>query len=299
MGPTASGKTSLAINLYQTNLIELISVDSVMIYKDCDIGSAKPSKDELIKAPHHLINKITVEEIYTASDFYHEAHEIIKAVHNRDRTPVFVGGTMMYFKSLLDGMDNLPPRNEEFREFLEERAKSKGLESLYKDLINKDSRYISSINQKDKKRIIRALEIIKFSKDDKDDQKKEKLNDRYNLFQYSLVDTSRKIIHQRIEERLENIITDEFIDEVKNLLGNYDIPKNHPILKSVNYKQCIEYLNGEINKENFYLKSLYATRQLAKKQATWINSWKSLELFELEEINKLEKTLKKVIHDFK
>ena len=108
MGPTASGKTSLAINLYQTNLIELISVDSVMIYKDCDIGSAKPSKDELIKAPHHLINKITVEEIYTASDFYHEAHEIIKAVHNRDRTPVFVGGTMMYFKSLLDGMDNLP-----------------------------------------------------------------------------------------------------------------------------------------------------------------------------------------------
>ena len=98
-----------------------------------------------------LKHKITVEEIYTASDFYHEAHEIIKAVHNRDRTPVFVGGTMMYFKSLLDGMDNLPPRNEEFREFLEERAKSEGLESLYKDLINKDSRYVSSINQKDKK----------------------------------------------------------------------------------------------------------------------------------------------------
>ena len=114
-----------------------------------------------------------------------------------------------------------------------------------------------------------------------------------------MVDTSRKIIHQRIEERLENIITDEFIDEVKNLMGNYDIPKNHPILKSVNYKQCIEYLNGEVTKEDFYLKSLYATRQLAKKQATWINSWKSLELFELEEINKLEKTLKKVIHDFK
>jgi len=299
MGPTASGKTSLAIDLYQTNLIELISVDSVMIYKDCDIGSAKPSKDELIKAPHHLINKITVEEIYTASDFYHEAHKIIKVVHSRDRTPVFVGGTMMYFKSLLDGMDNLPPRNEEYRELLENRIKSEGLESLYKELINKDTRYISSVNEKDKKRIIRALEIIEFSQGNNKDKKREKLYDRYNLFQYSLVDTTRKIIHQRIEERLENIITDKFIDEVKNLLGNYKIPKNHPILKSVNYKQCIAFLNGEINKENFYLKSLYATRQLAKKQTTWINSWKSLELFELEEINKLEKTLKKVIHGFK
>ena len=299
MGPTASGKTSLAIDLYQTNLIELISVDSVMIYKDCDIGSAKPSKDELIKAPHHLINKITVEEIYTASDFCNQAHKIIKAVHSRNKTPVFVGGTMMYFKSLLDGMDNLPPRNEEYRELLENRIKSEGLESLYKELTNKDSRYISSINQNDKKRIIRALEIIEFSQGNNEDKKRKKLNDQYNLFQYSLVDTARKTIHQRIEERLENIITDDFIDEVKNLLGNYVIPKNHPILKSVNYKQCIEFLNGEINKENFYLKSLYATRQLAKKQATWISSWKNLKLYELEERNKLEKTLKKVIGDFK
>ena len=198
-----------------------------------------------------------------------------------------------------NAVPNLPPRNEEYRELLENRIKSEGLESLYKELINKDTRYISSVNEKDKKRIIRALEIIEFSQGNNKDKKREKLYDRYNLFQYSLVDTKRKIIHQRIEERLENIITDEFIDEVKNLLGNYKIPKNHPILKSVNYKQCIAFLNGEINKENFYLKSLYATRQLAKKQTTWINSWKSLELFELEEINKLEKTLKKVIHGFK
>ena len=123
----------------------------------------------------------------------------------------------MYFKSLLDGMDNLPPRNEEYRELLENRIKSEGLESIYKELINKDSRYISSINQNDKKRIIRALEIIEFSQGNNEDKKREKLNDQYNLFQYSLVDTARKTIHQRIEERLENIITDDFIDEVKNL----------------------------------------------------------------------------------
>ena len=299
LGPTASGKTDLAINICNSIPAEIISVDSVMVYKDCDIGSAKPSKDILLKHKHHLVDCIEPEQIYSVADFYESSLKLITEIHNNNKLPLFVGGSMMYFKSLIYGLDNLPERNDTYRNELEKIKNENGIDMLYKMLKESDPKYAKQVNSSDEKRIIRALEVVKASGNNFSSmvgyKNKDYLVSNFSIHQFGIFDEDRSLLHSRIEERLEMIIQNGLIDEVKGLLNKYKIPENHPIRKSVNYKQAISFLNKEYDSEEFFKRALYATRQLAKRQMTWLRSWDDLNVFNLKTSYKIEESIKRLL----
>ena len=299
LGPTASGKTELAIEICDSVPAEIISVDSVMVYEDCNIGSAKPSKDILKKYQHHLVDCIKPSSIFSVSDFYQSSLKLIDEVHSRGRIPIFVGGTMMYFRSLINGLDKLPARNNQYRLELEEIKKQNGDEYLYEMLQYIDSDYAATINKSDDKRIIRALEVYKLTGKNMTSSlghlDKNFLLKKYNIKQLGIFDADRSMLHSRIENRLETIINDGLVDEVRNILNKYKISDNHPIRKSVNYKQAISFINKEIDEEEFFNRALFATRQLAKRQITWMRSWSNLEIFENKSTYKIKEIVKRLI----
>ena len=299
LGPTASGKTDLAINICNSIPAEIISVDSVMVYKDCDIGSAKPSKDILLKHKHHLVDCIEPEQIYSVADFYESSLKLITEIHNNNKLPLFVGGSMMYFKSLIYGLDNLPERNDTYRNELEKIKNENGIDMLYKMLKESDPKYAKQVNNSDEKRIIRALEVVKASGNNFSSmvgyKNKDYLVSNFSIHQFGIFDEDRSLLHSRIEERLEMIVQNGLIDEVKGLLNKYKIPENHPIRKSVNYKQAISFLNKEYDSEEFFKRALYATRQLAKRQMTWLRSWDDLNVFNLKTSYKIEESIKRLL----
>jgi tRNA dimethylallyltransferase len=298
LGPTASGKTDLAINICNSIPAEIISVDSVMIYKDCDIGSAKPSKDILFKHKHHLVDCIEPDLIYSVADFYKSSLKLITEIHNKNKLPLFVGGSMMYFKSLIYGLDNLPERNDLYRKELEKIKKENGIYALYEMLKESDPKYAEQVNISDEKRIIRALEVVKSSGNNFSSmvgyKNKDYLTSNYRVHQFGILDEDRLLLHSRIEERLEMIIQNGLIDEVQGLLKKYKIPENHPLRKSVNYKQAISFLNKEYDSNEFFKRALYATRQLAKRQTTWMRSWDDLNVFDIKTSYKIEESIKRL-----
>jgi tRNA dimethylallyltransferase len=299
LGPTASGKTSLAIDLHKSLPIEIISVDSVMVYKGCDIGSAKPTKDILLKHPHHLIDCVDPESIFTVADFHKKSIELIDKIHQKNKVPFFVGGSMMYFNSLLKGLDSLPKRDEAYRLELEKLKKNEGIESLYSTLLQKDALYAAKVKSRDTQRIIRALEVIKVTGETFTSQtgniKTNIFNDKFNLHQYAIYEEDRTKLHNNIEDRLRIIIDNGLLNEVSDLLSNYKISLDHPIRKAVNYKQAISFINNDYDQEEFFTKSLYATRQLAKRQTTWLRSWKDINLFSLNSKDKIKDKIKSLI----
>ena len=298
LGPTASGKTDLAIEICDSVPAEIISVDSVMVYEDCNIGSAKPSKNILEKYPHHLVDIIKPNSIYSVSDFYQSSLELIDEIHSRGKLPVFVGGTMMYFKTLINGLDALPARNDDYRLELEEAKKQNGDQYLYEMLASIDSDYAATLNQSDDKRIIRALEVYKSTGENMTSLlgkvDKNFLLEKYNIKQLGILDEDRSILHKRIEKRLETIISDGLVEEVKNILDKYKIADSHPIRKSVNYKQAISFIKKEIDEDELFNTALFATRQLAKRQITWMRSWDNLEIFENKSAHKIKETVKRL-----
>ena len=298
LGPTASGKSDLAINICNTIPAEIISVDSVMVYKDCDIGSAKPSKDILFKHKHHLVDCIEPDLIYSVADFYKSSLKLITEIHNKNKLPLFVGGSMMYFKSLIYGLDNLPERNDSYRKELEKIKNENGIDALYEMLKELDPKYAEQVNISDEKRIIRALEVVKSSGNNFSSmvgyKNKDYLTSNYSIHQFGIVDEDRLLLHSRIEERLEMIIQNGLIDEVHGLLNKYNIPENHPLRKSVNYKQAISFLNKEYDSNEFFKRALYATRQLAKRQMTWLRSWDDLNVFDIKTSYKIEESIKRL-----
>ena len=298
LGPTASGKTDLAINICNTIPAEIISVDSVMVYKDCDIGSAKPSKDILFKHKHHLVDCIEPDLIYSVADFYKSSLKLISKIHNKNKLPLFVGGSMMYFKSLIYGLDNLPERNDSYRKELEKIKNENGIDALYEMLKELDPKYAEQVNISDEKRIIRALEVVKSSGNNFSSmvgyKNKDYLTSNYSIHQFGILDEDRLLLHSRIEERLEMIIQNGLIDEVHDLLNKYNIPENHPLRKSVNYKQAISFLNKEYDSNEFFKRALYATRQLAKRQMTWLRSWDDLNVCDIKTSYKIEESIKRL-----
>ena len=298
LGPTASGRTDLAINICNSIPAEIISVDSVMVYKDCDIGSAKPSKDILFKHKHHLVDCIEPDLIYSVADFYKSSLKLISKIHNKNKLPLFVGGSMMYFKSLIYGLDNLPERNDSYRKELEKIKNENGIDALYEMLKELDPKYAEQVNISDEKRIIRALEVVKSSGNNFSSmvgyKNKDYLTSNYSIHQFGIVDEDRLLLHSSIEERLEMIIQNGLIDEVQGLLKKYKIPENHPLRKSVNYKQAISFLNKEYDSNEFFKRALYATRQLAKRQTTWMRSWDDLNVFDIKTSYKIEESIKRL-----
>lgn len=279
MGPTASGKTALACELYEQGRFELISVDSALVYREMDIGTAKPSKDELERYPHHLIDIISPLEVYSAANFVEDACRLIDDIHARGKTPILVGGTMLYFKALLEGLsDNLPSADYAVRAQIEEKAAREGWEAVYAKLCQVDPLAGQKFKVSDKQRIIRALEVFKLTGEPITKLQAEQPKNipyRYSFHNYALM-PDRLELHKRIEKRLEIMWKNGFLNEVKGLMGKYDFDENLPSMRSVGYRQAIEFLKkGDLSHEKqreMEDKALFATRQLAKRQYTWLRS---------------------------
>ncbi|MBO3659923.1 tRNA (adenosine(37)-N6)-dimethylallyltransferase MiaA [Acinetobacter variabilis] len=279
MGPTASGKTALACELYEQGHFELISVDSALVYREMDIGTAKPSKEELGRYPHHLIDIISPLEVYSAANFVEDACRLIDDIHARGKTPILVGGTMLYFKALLEGLsDNLPSADYAVRAQIEEKAAREGWEPVYTELCQVDPLAGQKFKVSDKQRIIRALEVFKLTGKPITKLQAEQpknLPYRYSFHNYALT-PDRLELHKRIEKRLEIMWKNGFLNEVKGLMGKYDFDENLPSMRSVGYRQAIEFLKkGDLSHEKqreMEDKALFATRQLAKRQYTWLRS---------------------------
>lgn len=279
MGPTASGKTALACELYEQGHFELISVDSALVYREMDIGTAKPSKEELERYPHHLIDIISPLEVYSAANFVEDACRLINDIHAHGKTPILVGGTMLYFKALLEGLsDNLPSADYAVRAQIEEKAAREGWEAVYAELCQVDPLAGQKFKVSDKQRIIRALEVFKLTGEPITKLQAEQpknLPYRYSFHNYALM-PDRLELHKRIEKRLEIMWKNGFLNEVKGLMGKYDFDENLPSMRSVGYRQAIEFLKkGDLSHEKqreMEDKALFATRQLAKRQYTWLRS---------------------------
>ena len=267
-----------------------------MVYKGANIGSAKPTHDILSEYPHHLVNNKSLNEIYSVAEFCNDSKKIIQEVHSRNKIPLFVGGSMMYFKSLLKGIDNLPERDDSYRKKLAEMKISESDHFLYDLLVSKDPDYAKAIKPNDEKRTIRALEVINKTGKKMSEQINPNLNslfsNTYDIHQMAIYDKDREKLHKRIEHRLLTMFKEGLIDEVHELINQYSIKEQHPILSAVNYKQTIDYLEGRINKEELFNQALYASRQLAKRQITWIRSWDDLNVFNINSQNEIEKSIK-------
>jgi len=279
MGPTASGKTALACELYEQGNFELISVDSALVYREMDIGTAKPTKVELEQYPHHLIDIISPLEVYSAANFVEDACRLIDDMHARGKTPILVGGTMLYFKALLEGLsDNLPSADYKVRAEIEAKAEREGWEAVYAELCTVDPIAGQKFKVSDKQRIIRALEVYKLTGQAITKLQAEQPKNqpyRYSFHNYALI-PDRVELHKRIEKRLEIMWEIGFLNEVENLMKKYDFDENLPSMRSVGYRQAIEFIkNSErsIEKQReMEDKALFATRQLAKRQYTWLRS---------------------------
>lgn len=286
MGPTASGKTALACELYEQGNYELISVDSVLVFKDMDIGTAKPSKAEQARYPHHLIDIITPLEVYSAAEFVEDACRLIDDIHARGKTPILVGGTMLYFKALLEGLaSNLPSADYDIRAAIELKGETEGWQAVYDELKAVDSLAGEKFKVSDKQRIIRALEVYKITGrpiTQLQAEQPQKQPYRYNFHNYALL-PDRVELHKRIEMRLEKMWEIGFLNEVENLMKKYDPDENLPAFRSVGYRQAIDFLkNSDKHQENYQEmcdKALFATRQLAKRQYTWLRSLQELHQF--------------------
>ncbi|QLB17934.1 tRNA (adenosine(37)-N6)-dimethylallyltransferase MiaA [Mannheimia varigena] len=274
MGPTASGKTDLAIALRQELPVEVISVDSALIYKGMDIGTAKPSKAELELAPHRLIDILDPAESYSAMNFHADALREMAEITAQGKIPLLVGGTMLYYKALLEGLSPLPSADPAIRTDIEARAEQYGWAALHQELTNIDPVAGARINSNDSQRINRALEVFYITGKTMTEltaQQGEALP--YNILQFAIAPQDRAVLHQRIEQRFHKMIDLGFEDEVKRLFLREDLHINLPSIRCVGYRQMWEYLQGEISLDEAIFKGICATRQLAKRQITWLRSW--------------------------
>ena len=271
-----------------------------MVYKGCDIGSAKPDSPVLLEHHHHLVNHVTLDEVFSAADFCTSATNLIFEIHDRQKIPLLVGGTMMYFNLLKNGINVLPSADRVYRVELERRVKNKGIASLYVELQELDIEAAENIKPQDTQRIIRALEVIYLSgktlRENINDSPPSPLSEKYNLLEYGIFPDDRVALHGRIKERQHGLIGRGLLEEVKALVDLYNPPKDHPAMKAINYKQALQVINGELPEGDLFKKSLYATRQLAKRQCTWMRGWDNLNTFDIHEFKKASELLKKQLN---
>ncbi len=289
MGPTASGKTALAIELYQQAVkkrevisstlqpagIEIISVDSAMVYTQMNIGSAKPSDQELILAPHHLIDFVDPRQSYSSSQFCVDAIRLINDIHQRENIPLLVGGTMLYFKALKDGLSDLPATDQSIRLQVKQQLDEEGIEFLHKQLAKIDPQTAKRLHVNDSQRVTRAIEVYQMtgkplSSWHAQQQKQALVNP---LLSIVLAPQNRKWLHQRIELRFAQMIEEGFLDEVARLYSRGDLSLDCPSMRSVGYRQIWQYMDGQLSLSEAREKAVIATRQLAKRQYTWLRSW--------------------------
>ncbi|WP_109127806.1 tRNA (adenosine(37)-N6)-dimethylallyltransferase MiaA [Aggregatibacter segnis] len=276
MGPTASGKTDLAIQLRQQLPVEVISVDSALIYRGMDIGTAKPSKAELALAPHRLIDICDPAESYSAANFRTDALREMQEISAQGKIPLLVGGTMLYYKALLEGLSPLPSADEKVRSEIEAKAALVGWGGLHQELSKIDPISAQRINPNDSQRINRALEVFYLTGKTLTEltaQKGETLP--YDILQFAIAPEQREVLHLRIEQRFHKMIELGFQQEVEKLYRRPDLNENLPSIRCVGYRQMWEYLRGDYDHDEMVFRGICATRQLAKRQITWLRGWTS------------------------
>ncbi len=283
MGPTASGKTAATIALYQQLPIEIISVDSALVYRGMDIGTAKPDAETLRQAPHHLIDLITPLEQYSAAQFVKDALSLMHAATAQGRIPLLVGGTMLYFNALQHGLSDLPEANQEVRAEIELEASKVGWPAMHAQLAIIDPSVATRIQPTDSQRIERALEVFRISGQPMSALRAQSSKPElpFNIMKIALVPSERAVLHQRIAERFQLMLKQGFIEEVQSLLALYPrLTADSPSMRCVGYRQTIDYLNGKIDLVTLGEQGVFATRQLAKRQLTWLRGMQDLQVLD-------------------
>ncbi|WP_105102795.1 tRNA (adenosine(37)-N6)-dimethylallyltransferase MiaA [Microbulbifer pacificus] len=277
MGPTASGKTDLAMAISEHLPVELISVDSALVYRGLDIGSAKPAPEELARYPHRLIDICDPAESYSAGRFREDALAAMEEITAVGKIPLLVGGTMLYFKTLLQGMAEMPEADPEFRAQVEARAAAEGWPALHRELEKVDPALAAELHPNHSVRIERALEVYhltgKTMTQLRAEQERTSPLAHYRVQQLAILPRDRAMLHQRIALRFERMLENGFIDEVKALRARGDLHKDLPAIRAVGYRQVWEYLDGDTDYAQMREAGIAATRQLAKRQLTWLRGW--------------------------
>ncbi|RUR32324.1 tRNA (adenosine(37)-N6)-dimethylallyltransferase MiaA [Vreelandella andesensis] len=294
MGPTAAGKTDTAMALHERLGHELISVDSAMVYRGMDIGSAKPSAAELARAPHRLIDIRDPSEPYSAADFREDALHEMRQISAAGGVPLLVGGTMLYFKRLAEGVANLPAADATVRQQLEAIKQNEGLAALHRMLAEVDSVSAQRIHPNDPQRLMRALEVYYVSGRPMSELWAEQQPEIFpwRVMSIALAPSDRQWLHSRIALRFKTMLAEGLIDEVAALKKRPDIHFDLPAMKSVGYRQVWEYLDSKYDENELIERGVIATRQLAKRQLTWLRSWPSLMWVDSQQPDVLDKVLK-------
>jgi tRNA dimethylallyltransferase len=272
IGPTGSGKSALALNLASHFDLEIISVDSAQIYRGLDVGTAKPSSEEQRLVKHHLIDIIDPTEHYSAAEFCRDATRQIIEISSQGKLPLLVGGTMLYYKSLRDGISNLPDRDDTIRAELERDAFEIGWPKVHEKLSRVDPKSASRINPNDSQRIQRALEVFRLTGRSLSELFEEHIDAErpFDLIDIALIPNDRSRLHKSIQNRFEKMLEMGFVEEVRKLRETWPLNKQLPAMRSVGYRQSWEFLDGEIDEKELLAKGVAATRQLAKRQITWL-----------------------------
>lgn len=275
MGPTASGKTAAALEIARRIPAEIISVDSALLYRGMDVGTAKPTPAERQTAPHHLIDLIDPSQSYSVSRFIQDATQLVMAISQRGKLPLLVGGTMMYFKGLKVGLDTLPAANPAIRAVLDKEAALYGWPALHEKLRLVDPETAARLAPGDAQRIQRALEIIELTGKPLSSLHTSRTHAKlpFTLYSIALEPDNRSVLHQRIADRFDSMLeNDRLINEVRSLKNRGDLHLNLPSMRCVGYRQTWQYLEGEIDRSTLREKGIAATRQLAKRQLTWLRA---------------------------
>ena len=275
MGPTASGKTDLAIELVEPLNAELVSVDSALVYRGLDIGSAKPDY------PHHLMDIRDPSDPYNVADFVRDADAAVADIVARGRTPILVGGTMLYFKAFLEGLSPMPESDPETRAHIEAEAEVRGWPVLHAGLAAVDPTSAANMHPNHSSRITRALEVYRLSGTPLSQWQQQSQDrvlpaERYCVHQFALAPFDRAVLHDRIARRFQIMMQQGFVEEVQTLRQRGDLHADLPAIRAVGYRQVWQYLAGEFDVQECVDRGVAATRQLAKRQLTWLRKWPNL-----------------------
>lgn len=284
MGPTAAGKTAAALALAERFPTEIISVDSVQVYRDMNIGTAKPEAEILARIPHHLIDIRAPGNAYSAAEFVTDASELITAIAARGRLPLLAGGTMLYFRALWQGLAQLPEANQELRQQLEIEARELGWVAMHERLRQIDAQAAARIHPNDPQRIQRALEVYFVTGRGISEWHNEQNRQMppFHMLKMAVAPRERRHLHERIEQRFHDMLAAGLIDEVRGLRERYDLQADLPAMRAVGYRQVWSHLDGDLSYQQMVDRGIAATRQLAKRQLTWLRRESGVIWYDLE-----------------
>ena len=278
LGPTASGKSRLAMELAARHALEIVSIDSAQVYRGMDIGTAKPSPDERRAVPHHLIDLLDPTERYSAGRFRADTIRTVGEIHSRGKIPLLVGGTMLYYRALSEGLDELPSANPEIRKQIDAEAVEKGWPALHAELAKVDLRSAARLKPGDSQRIQRALEVHRITgKPISEFLNLPKVELPFELKAFSLVPEDRSDLHKRIARRFDAMLISGLVEELNVLRKKFQLSAELPSMRCVGYRQAWEYLEGRVSEKELRETGIAATRQLAKRQLTWLRSLPNIE----------------------